>query len=345
LRCQICRAVDGDEALEKAFSFLPDVVLLDVMMPKKDGYEVCAVLKSDPRTEIVPVIMVTALHDKSSKVRGIQAGADDFINKPTDINELRSRVITSLKVKGLYNKLAERNQELLELHEMQQNLTQMVVHDLRSPLVSIMTCLELFEIKTDGQTGFEKYIRRLQRCSATLMDMITAMLDLVKLESGEMVVNRNAVHLDHVFSEVKEHVSGLLELHGCNLKIQSFENLPRLHADYEILRRVLVNILSNAIDYTKSGNDVDVSAEVLGEKVCVRINDQGPGISKEEQAFIFDKYPKITKDGITRRYSTGLGLAFCKMAVEANQGQIGVESDSGKGTTIWLTLPVFQAAM
>jgi len=338
---EVLEASDGFQALDIVERETPDLVLLDVMMPKMDGYEVCRRIKSRPETRFLPVVLVTALSDQEAKITGIEAGADDFLNKPVDPSELRVRVRSLLHTKALHDELQRSYEELQKMEAMRESLTQMIVHDLRNPLAAVMGYLKLLKRKgyVSEQKIAQRNLRAIDMCTQSLMDMITAMLDLAKLEAGEMQLNLGDVDLGDVLSDVGVGMRPLLERRNLTFRTDLPADLPLLRADRESLRRILVNILGNAAAFSPDAGCISVAAQAGDGHVDIAVQDQGPGIDPEDQARIFERFGQVACRQSGRKYSTGLGLAFCKMAVEAHGGEIGVESEVGKGSTFTVRIP------
>jgi len=237
--------------------------------------------------------------------------------------------------------LQQRYEELRRLEVMRETLTQMIVHDLRNPLTATQGYLQLLEV--GGHVSEEKaaqgYLRVATRSTQTLIDMTTAMLDVAKLEAGEMRLNLGEVDLGQVVSEVEDGMRSLLEQKKLTFRVDLPGGLPSLRADRESLRRILVNILGNAITFSPGSGRITLTAQAEDGRVRVAMKDEGPGIPPEDRGRIFEKFGQVESRQSGRKYSTGLGLTFCKMAVEAHGGQIGVDSEVGKGSAFWFTLP------
>ena len=335
------RATTGQEAMEKVLEDPPDLILLDVMMPGLSGFDVCRHLKSQEETRFIPILLVTALSDKDSKIQGAEAGADDFISKPVDPNELRTRVKSLLRIRALYDELQQRYEQLHQLEVMRETLTQMIVHDLRNPLVAVRGFVDLLEMSgyVADVDAAQSHLRALKMSALTLTDMVTAILDLSKLEAGEMQLDRAPVSVEEVICEVQEGAASLLSAKSLEVDLDLPPDLPHVLADRECLRRTLVNILGNAMNFSPSTTTISISARPEDKSVKVSVSDRGPGIPQEDQARIFEKFGQIHSRQSGRKYSTGLGLTFCKMAVEAHGGEIGVDSQEGQGSTFWLRIP------
>ncbi len=347
----LLQATHGEEALRRIAEEAPDMVLLDVMMPKINGFEVCRRLKQDEKTKTIPVILVTALSEKQHRVQALEAGADDFISKPVDQTELTVRVKSLLRIKSYQDEISDKlreiaakNTRLLELEKVRDGLFHMIVHDLRNPLTAISTYLQLSAM--DAENPSEPQQPRLHRClffCHELERMIQNLLDTSKMEEGKMQLNREAVDLSQMVEEVLERFTPTLEERKIALSFSGNGDIPKISLDRSILKRVISNLVDNAIRYTPKGGTIAVSLDLapLEEALCLSIKDSGPGLPAEYHQKIFDKFEQVTlkKDG-DRAGSSGLGLTFCKMAVEAHGGKIWVESEGlGKGCNFRVHLP------
>jgi two-component system sensor histidine kinase/response regulator len=344
-------AMNGEEALQRIAEEPPDMVLLDVMMPKISGFEVCRRLKQDEKTKTIPVILVTALSEKQHRVQALEAGADDFISKPVDQTELTVRVKSLLRIKSYQDEISDRlleiaakNARLLELEKVRDGLSHMIVHDLRNPLTAISTYLQLSSL--DAENLSESQQKRVDRClffCQELERMIQTLLDISKMEEGKMQLNREAIDLSEMVGEVLERFTPTGEERKIALSFSGNGDIPKIALDRSILKRVITNLVDNAIRYTPKGGAIAVSLDSAPweEVVCLSVKDSGSGLPAEYHQKIFDKFEQVRlkKDG-DRAGSSGLGLTFCKMAVEAHGGRIWVESEGlGKGCTFLIQLP------
>ncbi len=327
----------GPQALERIAIAPPDVVLLDVSMPGMDGLEVCRRLKGNPKTAALPVIMVTGNVDRNDRLAGIGAGANDYLPKPIDAQDIILRVRNAVFAKRLHDQLQESYQRLLELERLRDSLTHMVVHDLRSPLSAVVMSMELLKLTAAGQLQARE-MECLNDClssAATMSEMVTTLLDVSRLEAGEMPLQRAATPLVPVIRAAMEPLRSLAAGHA--VALAGPDTTATAMCDGEIVRRVLGNLLGNALKFTPERGEVHVSLLNGGPDVRVSVRDTGPGIAPEYHTKIFEKFGQVQDR--KAKLGTGLGLAFCKLAVEAHGGRIGVESEIGKGSTFWFTLP------
>jgi signal transduction histidine kinase len=320
-------ATNGLEGLSKVAEQLPDVILLDIMMPDMDGYAVCLRIKANPQTRHVPIIILTALSDKESLVRGLDAGADEFLSKPVTGLELRARVRSMLRIKKQHDEL----QRLLQLRE---QLVNMVVHDMRSPLQVIMSYgdLLLSEVALDAEQ--REWVELLNANADRLSKLLTEMLITAKMEKGQFVLNRAAVDLTRLVRDVWHYhrvIAGERSIHlRLDLPVQS----PQVLLDASLFIRVLDNLLANALKFSPAGSEVILRvvnpADIHGG-IWVQVIDQGPGIPVEDLDRIFNQFEVVAlrQKGLPQ---IGLGLPFCKLVVEAHGGLLRVEPNHPSGS-------------
>ena len=336
----VYEAIDGESALNMVREIAPDIVLLDVMMPNIDGFEVCSRLKQAPDTATIPVLMVTALKEQKDRLRGIEAGADDFITKPIDVNEVVLKVRNALRMKRLHDKVRQDLDKLRELEQLRDNLTHMIIHDMRSPLTVIMGGLQLAQ---DGQDASAVTRSLALSMSATekLNGMVTSLLDISRMESGKMPLTMGVHDLATVARDaVEANRSGS---GGDQVGVEVVGDSAAVRFDKDLIHRVFSNLIGNAIKFTQAGSTVEVRVRSRENVVRAEVKDTGCGIPEEYREKIFEKFAQVLAHQNSARHSTGLGLTFCKLAVEAHGGEIGVNSEVGKGSTFWFEIPTGKA--
>jgi two-component system sensor histidine kinase/response regulator len=322
-------ASDGPEALDRAAELRSDLILLDVMMPGMDGFEVCRRLKADERSRHVPVIMVTALDSKQDLARGLDAGADDFLHKPVNGTELRARVRSMLRIKTQFDEL----QATLRLRE---DLANMIVHDLRSPLTVISLRSSLLRRKLDDPNDLRSVddIRAQARRLDTLLNDLLAQ---AKMREGKLLLSRSAVDVNQLVQETVEAQAAVAQSGRIMLTADLPSETQFVSLDANLFSRVLDNLLSNALKFSPPESAVTLRVDyppggaAAQPSVRIQVIDEGPGIPKEHRHRIFERYEivRLKKDNVPQ---VGLGLAFCKMAVEAHGGQISVTDNEPRGS-------------
>ncbi|MBI3363033.1 MAG: response regulator [Chloroflexi bacterium] len=357
---QVVQAVDGEQALEQVRNADPDLMLLDVMMPRMDGYEVCRRLKADTTTVFLPVVMITALRDTGEKIKGVEAGADDFLTKPFNHLELVTRVKSLLRVKHLHDQLEEYNrvleqrvalrtsqlqdalQELRELDRLKSEFISRVSHELRTPLlhvkgyVGLLVDEALGPLTPDQSKGLETATKAVEQLERLVEDIV----DLGSAQVGRL--NVQAVSIPEVARATVVSLERATARQGVRIITRVPDSLPPVRADRTALSRCLWHLLDNAIKFSPPQGRVELKADVApdGDHIRLSVRDQGIGIPKDEADKIFDVFYQVDGSS-TRRYGgTGVGLALVKLLLEAHGSTIHAESGEGQGSTFYFDLTV-----
>jgi signal transduction histidine kinase len=335
---QVLNAADGAAALQAISREQPDLVLLDVNMPGLDGLEVCRRLRADPATEALPVILVTALAERTHRLEGISAGANDYLTKPIDRPDLLLRLRNALRLRKLHQEIATQYDKLRELEQLRDGLVHMLVHDLRTPLTGITVYLQMAQERL-AQLGDHDLTENLEAMGdsvARLTDMVSDVLDVSRLEANAMPLKLAEVDLRELATEAVQSLRGW----GGHAKVvQCNGNDPApATVDAGLIRRVIANLVGNALKFSPRGSDVRLEVCRSSAAAEIRVSDRGPGIPPECHQRIFEKFGQTNGAQATIR-SSGLGLTFCKLAVEAHGGTIGVASEVGVGSTFSVRLP------
>jgi signal transduction histidine kinase len=320
-----------------------DLVLLDIMMPEMDGYEVLGRIKSDSTLQHIPVIMISALNELQSVVRCVEAGAEDYLTKPFNATLLKARIGACLEKKrgrdrenALFEQLQSNYKRLQELEQQRDDMRNMIVHDLRTPLTALMIGVEMLEMDRTLSDSQQEITGIAGRGGRTLLGMINDLLDVEKMESGSVQLQYDEVTPAALVAGAVTQVSLLAEESHTTLLTDVAANLRPFSGDGKKLSRTLVNLIANAIKFTGAGT-VTVSARQDDPgTIHFAVRDTGPGIPAESFGRIFEKFGQLD----SRRVGTGLGLAFCKLAIEAHGGRIAVENTPGQGSTFSFTIPV-----
>ena len=348
----LLEASRGEEALRLVSETPPDMILLDVMMPQMDGFEVCRRLKQDEKTRMIPVIMVTALSEKQHRVKAMEVGADDFISKPVDLTELTVRVKSLLRIKSYhdelfnsYQEIAAKNEKLEDLQKVKDGLTHMIIHDLRNPLTAISTYLQLATM--EKQDVAEEQPSKVSRCLyfCTELDrLIQNLLDINKMEEKRLELQVEETDLETLINDVSDHFRAEAEERAISLSFFKEERIPSIPIDPGLMKRVFANLLNNALRHTLKNGKIQITVDFTPDKkhILAAVRDNGMGLPPDYHQKIFDKFEQVSLKTEKRVVgSSGLGLTFCKMAVEAHGGKIWVESEgSGKGCTFWVQIPI-----
>lgn len=340
---EVRTASGGLEALRVIGEGDFDLVLLDVMMPDMDGYEVLARLKSDDRLQHIPVIMISALNEMQSVVRCIEAGAEDYLAKPFDPTLLKARIGACLEKKRgrhretvLFEQLQQNFKRLQHAEMLRDDLRNMIVHDLRTPLTALIVGVEMLE-QTGPLNATQREIADIATAGGkTLLGMINDLLDVEKMESGAVQLHYSELSATTLVAGAMLQVAPLAQIGNTALVTDIADGLPSFAADEIQLTRTLVNLIANAIKFTPSGT-VTVSVSADAENMRFAVRDTGYGIPSESFGRIFEKFGQLDS---TNKIGTGLGLPFCKLAVDAHGGHIEVASTPRAGSTFSFTIPL-----
>ena len=347
----ISEASNGEEALKKVTDNCPDLILLDVIMPGLDGFEVCRRLKQGEETKMIPIVIVTALCEKKYRTRAMEVGADDLLSEPVDKVELLLRIKSLIRIKSYYDEvvksykeLIKKNEEIEELEKNRDALRHMVIHDLRAPLTVLCANLELLTMNKEILS--ETQINKIETCvekSWEINQLIQNLLDTNKMEGGKLQLNKKAVGLSELVDEVLEQYRIQVAKKRISVSFTKAEN-TLCRVDTDIMKRVIVNIFTNAIHHTPEGGKIEFNLDFLpGKKsLSLSVKNDGDGLLPEYHQEIFEKYQQAPLKLVRGKSGTsGLGLTFCKMAVEAHGGRIWLESEGkGDGANFIFTVPV-----
>jgi signal transduction histidine kinase len=336
-------APSGPVALQAALQEPPDLILLDIDMPEMNGYEVCAQLKRQDRTREIPVIFISALNETIDKVMAFGVGGVDYITKPFQFEEVDARVAAHLKLRRLQidlgasnEELRRTNEDLRRLQQLRDNLTHMIVHDLRSPLTGVLGAFDMVEFEEKTLSASSRKLLDLGRnAGRQILGMINSLLDISKIEAGELQPRCAQCDLSAAVQEALHLLGGLEGKRA--ISIESPEEQVLLSFDRELIIRLVQNLVGNAVKFTDTNGTIRITIASAAGAVRVSVSDDGPGIAPEHHRRIFEKFGQVNTG--ESRVGTGLGLTFCKLVAEVHGGRIGVESEVGKGSTFWFELP------
>ncbi|MBW4686003.1 MAG: hybrid sensor histidine kinase/response regulator [Komarekiella atlantica HA4396-MV6] len=327
---------DSKTALTMVEQSPPDLILLDVMMPEIDGYEFTRRIRQNQALPFIPILLITA-HYESSVVEGLDAGADDFIRKPFDPDELHARVRSLLRLK---HSIDERDQ----MANLRADFVSRFTHDLRIPLVASNRILKLL---IEGRfcevsPQLQEIISTMIGSNQDLLEMVNTLLEVYRHEAGCKTLKISPCNIQELVSEVAQELTHLAEEKGLALNLElasgttdESETGSIVMSDRVEMRRVLTNIIGNAIKFTDKGS-VDIRCYLTPANITIDVQDTGPGISKQDQAILFERF----RQGKHQRSGSGLGLYLSRCIVEAHQGTINVISEPGQGSTFTIRLPV-----
>lgn len=338
----IATASNGRQALEQVEKENPDLVLLDVMMPDMSGFEVAQHLKSNPNTADIPIIFLTALNSTADIVKGFQVGANDFISKPFNKEELIIRVTHQISLVAAKRLILSKTEELQRTIAGRDKLYSVIAHDLRSPMGSIKMVLNMLILNLPSEKiGAEMY-KLLTMANQTTEDVFSLLDNLLKWTKSQ-IGKLNVVYQDVDLVEVTDGVIEIFSMVASLKKIRIREMKPEkmmVNADIDMLKTVVRNLLSNAIKFSKENSEVLVKMEEVDGMAVVSVQDYGCGISEEGQKKLLHTDTHFSTFGTNNEEGSGLGLLLCKDFVVKNGGKLWFTSKEGEGSIFSFSIPV-----
>jgi len=333
---RIAMATEGQQAIESLELIEPDLLLLDIMMPGMDGYELCREIKKNELKREIPVIFVTAKKESKDLVKGFEYGAVDYITKPINSSELLVRVKNHISLKRAKDKLSRQALELKEINEVKDKLFSIISHDLRGPVANLKMYI----------SGINS--GRISLDDENIMSSFTKTID----ETYYLVDNllnwsrhqRNKIEIFRMDVWLKDMVDLNFSLYSSSAtlkQIKLINNIPenlKIQADENMIKTILRNLINNSIKFTPSGGSIEVSCLESNDEFKICIKDSGVGMPKETADSLFDDSLTLTTKGTDNEKGSGLGLSICKSFVEMHDGKIWVESEEGKGSLFYFTI-------
>jgi signal transduction histidine kinase len=333
-------AIDGAGALAELERASHDCVLLDVRMPSMDGFEVCRRVRAMPACADVPVVFLTALRDVETFDHALEAGGDDFLSKPVRPAELVIRVQAALKLRRLRAEareqvelLRKQRDDLMRVQLQKERLTAFVVHDLKNPVNAMDLYAQLLQ-RESSSPATKEAAAHIRGAAQQLTRMIHNLLDISKADEGKLGAKRAPLELGGLVSGVLSDLA--LSAQDREISLRSDIGAPTVDADADLLKRLLANLVENAIRHSPARGEVTVETRAVVDGVELRIADRGPGVPTDLKERVFD--PFVQLDRHDARGGRGLGLTFCKLAAEAHDGSIRVE-DGSPGAVFVVRIP------
>jgi signal transduction histidine kinase/nitroreductase len=344
---EVVRCATAQEALARLEEQVPDLIVADALLPGMTGYQLAKHLR-ERHEGLLPILLTTTSYTTQDESYALKAGADALVDKPTRPQTLLAHVDSLLRAKRLYDqvqegerKLEQANHNLRRLQEEQTSLTQLIVHDLRTPLTSVLGALDLVLRNPEDTDLRDEMLPMAQNAGQAMLGLINDLLDVAKMESSTPDLDLGPVSLGEIMAQVEDLTAGAARDRGLKLEMAPPDPPVVVRADADYLRRALTNLVGNALKFTFQGG-VRVWAEADAESgfAALRVQDTGPGIPPQALSRIFEKFGQVERPEGMPRMGTGLGLTFVKMAAEALGGRVEVESELDRGSTFTLYLPL-----
>lgn len=364
---KVKKEMNGLDVVQQVPVILPDLILLDIMLPDISGFEICEQLKSNYLTASIPIIFMTALTDTVDKVKGLSLGAVDYITKPFKKEELLARVGTHLHLKNLIRSLENQNQELRELTQKNQDLEQRVAertaelkealekekelnqlksrfitmasHEFRTPLAIISSSSAILENFSDRLTQDRKqeHLKTIQNTIVHITQILDDVLMINRAEAHKIELNLESSDIIAFCHHLKEETESRNTRHTIDLSLNIDPEMAIFQFDKKLLWQILNNVINNAIKYSPHHNFIDLNISKDNNKIIFEVRDSGIGIPEKDQSKLFESFHRGSNIGNIS--GTGLGLSIVKKCLDLYKGEITVESEVGKGTTVKVSIP------
>lgn len=341
-------AQSGEGALQQLDYILPDLILLDVIMPGIDGFKTCARIKQREATRDIPVIFMTGLADVVDKVRGFKAGGVDYITRPYQFEEVLARITTQVTLRQQQKRLAAQYRQLQELKESRDRLLKILPHDLKNPFTVIFTSAEVLNeyLDTLDEKSLRERVSSLYLSATRITRLIEKLLDWIQLQEGSYKIEKKAFMVSELISETIDLFRLNVEPRRITLDFEQLAN-PTVYADRNMIESVIRNLVGNSIKFTANGGQIQVSTSIENEFAIIQVRDNGIGMDKKVMANLFRidmERESYRQEGVDGETGTGLGLVLCKEMIEENGGTIWVESKKNVGSTFSFSIPLHQPA-
>jgi signal transduction histidine kinase len=339
---EVSVAQSGESALQLVDYEIPDLILLDVMMPGMDGLETCQQFKSNPKTQAIPIIFMTALAETIDKIKGFQAGAVDYITKPFQQEEVLARINTHLTIHQLQQQLHEKNSTLeLQNIELAAKNTELdtfartVAHDLKNPLQSLVGFADLLLDTLVARIESEEleYLQYISQSGQKMLEIIDSLLLLARVSQQE--IESTPLNMPEIITQVQQRLAPLIK--ACQGEIILPADWPIAQGYALWVEEIWVNYLSNGLKYSGQPPRLELGATPHKNKIRFWVRDNGTGLSLPDQTKLFHPFIRLSQNQTQEGH--GLGLSIVRRIVERLGGEVGIESQPGQGCLFYFTLP------
>lgn len=341
---EVIIATSANEALEILKYEKPELILLDIMMPIINGFDLCKIIKQNEELKEIPIVFLTALTQPEDLVKGFEYGGSDYITKPFSKDVLLTRVKNQLELVKKNKIIIQQNKDLIKLNNEKNALLAIAAHDLKNPLQAILGSAELIERKVIKENLDIKadLIDNIKFSSKKAINIIVDLLDVQAMEEGKLMLKMELVDArDIVLESIEEFLQAANKKH---IKLNYDEDINgcRIFTDINKLTRVVDNLISNAIKFSMPGKEVKISCKNINigaqeDIVRIEVTDQGPGFTKEDLQNVYSKFSKLSAKPTDQESSTGLGLSIVKKMTELLGGIVELETKVGEGSTFKLS--------
>lgn len=337
---QIVAVTKGDQVLNTAKKHKPDLILLDIMMPEKSGYDVCRELKAEENLSEIPVIFLTARSEEEDIIKGLKLGGADYVTKPFNSGELLARINTHLSLKQARDQIVKQQEELQDMSETKDKIYSIIAHDLKGALFGITGIGKILQYDLEDQKVNEEIkenIDLIYQSAHSANQILENLLVWTRLETDILDLNPTKFPLSDCIEECIELYK--IQASKKQILIDFKPGNSTLYADQQMISTIFRNLISNAIKFSESGGRISIEVNSNDNVIKVSVKDEGLGMTEKVQQNIFNPGERPKREGTGNEKGTGLGLLLCKEFVEMHNGAINVKSQLGKGSEFNVELP------
>jgi signal transduction histidine kinase len=335
--CMVTCVQSAKEALNSLEQFHFDLALLDINMPVMNGLELLQIIRDNPQTSVLPVILISALSDSRDIIRGLEYGANDYITKPLDPDVVLARAYTQLTLKRLMDERNHTISNLKMMQELRERFFRIAAHDLKGPLSNIRLASHILRAHTQEMPVAQDTLDALSMSLEKMQEVINDFLDTAAIQTGKLELRLDCVPLQRLVGDVAVQYEAAATRKGIRLDTSGIKGAAEM--DFARMCQVLANLLSNAIKYSPRDTTVTLSSEEHEGKTILKVADQGAGIPDAERAKLFREFSKLSTRPTEGESSTGLGLWIVKHLMELHRGEVGVDCPPEGGSVFWVSLP------
>jgi len=336
----IITARTGGDAIVLAHDYEPDLILLDVIMPLMNGFEVAEKLKSDDATKNIPILFVTCKSSDEEIKMGYQLGADDYVTKPFNAEELKKKVKTHLALLLLKKQIDINRNKLEQLVEEKNDLVLLTIHDLKNPIYNI---LALSKILRDDDTitklELKEYSQAIVKTSDKTLELIKNLIEISQLEEEKMTYSQERFDVSKIIENILENYKYRAREKEIQLNYECNSTNTEINADPKVTYRILDNLVSNVLKYSPKGKNAYIKLLEKNGFLQIEVKDEGPGFTEEDRKKLFSKFANLSSKPSCYEFTSGLGLSVVKKYVESMNGRVWAESEKGKGAKFVVQLP------
>ncbi|HEY5561770.1 MAG TPA: hybrid sensor histidine kinase/response regulator [Clostridiaceae bacterium] len=344
---EIKQAACGKEALEKAETEKPNLIILDIDLPDITGYEVCVQLKLNPVTEYIPILCISSFYTKSEDlVNGLECGADNYLIKPIDFHVLLAIVKSMIRNQSAERKLRTALKEAEEANDIKLQFLANISHELKTPINVIVAALQMTNIiiedidEQDIKNKLYKYSGIIKQNNYRLIRLINNLIDITKIDSGFINMNRQNVNIVKVVEDITLSVASFVESKQIELIFDTDVEEKITSCDTDKIETIIFNLISNAIKFTNANGKITVNMSDKEENIFISVQDTGIGITDENKKKIFERFLQVDDISHRNNEGSGIGLSLVKAFVEMHGGTITIKSIYGEGSTFIIKLPI-----